>query len=87
VSDDFEGLDQFFRPASEIIVARTTEDVIAAMQLPQDELARIAQAGRKRVLTSHTAAHRAAELERAFEASLSVPVMNGFTRQHMVAEA
>jgi len=87
VSDDFEGLDQFFRPGSEIIVARTTEDVIAAMQLPQDELARIAQAGRERVLTSHTAAHRAAELERAFEASLSVPVMNGFTRQHMVAEA
>jgi spore maturation protein CgeB len=87
VSDDFEGLDQFFRPGNEIIVARTSEDVIAAMQLPQDELARIAQAGRERVLTSHTAAHRAAELERAFETTLSVPVMNGFNRQHMVAEA
>ena len=87
VSDDFVGLDEFFRPGSEIIVARTTEDVIAAMQLPQDELAQIAQAGRERVLTSHTAAHRAMELERVFEQSVSIPVIDGISMQPMVAEA
>ena len=87
VSDDFVGLDEFFRPGSEIIVARTTEDVIAAMQLPGDELAHIARAGRERVLTSHTAVHRAVELERVFEQSLSIPVSDGISKQPMVAEA
>lgn len=87
VSDEFVGLDEFFRPGSEIIVARTTGDVIAAMQLPPDELARIAQAGRERVLASHTAAHRAAELERVFENALSMPIIDPIIEQHMVAEA
>lgn len=87
LSDDWEGLDTFFQPGREIIVARTTEDVIAAMQLPKEELASIAQAGRERVLNSHTAAHRAAELERIFNESVSVPVMEIFNRKQMVAEA
>ena len=87
VSDEFAGLNEFFEPGSEIIVARTTEDVIAAMQLPQEELARIASAGRERVLTSHTAVHRAAELERIFEESLRMPVVDGLLEQHMVVEA
>ena len=63
MSDAWDGLDAFFQPGVEILVARDTADVIAAMQLPPDEIARIAQAGRQRVLDSHTAAHRAAELE------------------------
>src|SRR5918996_4297062 len=42
VSDDWAGLDEFFQPGSEIIVARTTDDVIAAMQLAPAEIARIA---------------------------------------------
>ena len=63
VSDDWDGLDTFFQPGVEILVARNTADVIEAMQLPPDEIVRIAQAGRQRVLDSHTAAHRAAELE------------------------
>lgn len=87
VSDAWAGLDTFFQPGSEIIVARTTEDVIAAMELPKDELARIARAGRERVLASHTALHRGAELERIFDEALSVPMMENITRRHMVAEA
>jgi spore maturation protein CgeB len=87
VSDEFAGLDEFFQPGSEIIVARTTEDVIAAMQLPPDELAQIARAGRERVLNSHTAAHRAAELERIFEESLNIPLMDHLASKQMVAEA
>ncbi|MCA1577336.1 MAG: glycosyltransferase [Acidobacteria bacterium] len=85
VSDDWLGLDTFFQPGSEIIVARNTEDVIAAMQLSPDELAKIAEAGRERVLTSHTAAHRAAELERIFDEALSVPALANY--KQMVAEA
>ena len=87
ISDEWEGLDTFFAPGSEIIVARSTEDVIAAMQLPQEELARIARAGRERTLTSHTAAHRAAELERILDEALHFPVLETMSRKQMVAEA
>jgi spore maturation protein CgeB len=69
-----------------MIVARTTADVIAAMQLPPDELAQIAQAGRERVLASHTAAHRAAELERIFDDALSVPLMPASNQRQMAVE-
>jgi spore maturation protein CgeB len=86
VSDEWDGLDSFFEAGRELIVARTTDDVIAAMQLPPDELASIAQAGRERVLSSHTAAHRAAELERIFDDALRVPVLHDSTQRHMVVE-
>ena len=87
ISDEWEGLDTFFALGSEIIVARSTEDVIAAMQLPQEELARIARVGRERTLTSHTAAHRAAELERILDEALHFPVLETMSRKQMVAEA
>ena len=87
ISDSWAGLEEFFQPGSEIIVARTTEDVVAAMQLSRRELAAIAEAGRERVLTSHTAAHRAAELERIFDDALSVPAAEQLDQKLMVAEA
>lgn len=86
VSDEFAGLGEFFQPGNEIIVARTTDDVIAAMQLSPDELAQIARAGRERVLNSHTAAHRAAELERIFEESLNIPLMDHVGSRQLAAE-
>jgi spore maturation protein CgeB len=63
VSDWWEGLDEFFMPEGEIIVVQTTEDVMAALERTDAELSRIGTAARERVLTGHTAAHRAAELE------------------------
>lgn len=87
ISDEWAGLDEFFKPGSEIIVARTTEDVVAAMQLSKHELSQIAAAGRERVLSSHTATHRAAELERVFNEALRVPAMEQFNARPMVAEA
>ena len=86
VSDGWAGLDTFFEPGVEILVARDTDDVIAAMQLSDAELARIARAGQQRVLEAHTAAHRASELEQHFNAALSAPVIENFNRQQMVAE-
>jgi len=77
VSDEWAGLDTFFEPGVEILVAGDTDDVIAAMQLSDSELARIARAGQQRVLASHTAAHRATELEQIFNAALSAPLMQG----------
>ena len=86
VSDEWDGLDTFFEPGRELIVARSTEDVIAAMQLSPSEVTQLAQAARERVLASHTAAHRAAELERLFDDALSLPVLQTANEKHMVVE-
>lgn len=62
LSDWWEGLDGFFVPGRELLVARTTADVVAHLSLSDAELARIARAARERTLAEHTADHRAAEL-------------------------
>ena len=67
LSDVWEGLDQFFEPEREILLARRTEDVIAALR--RDDLGRIARAARERVLACHTAEIRARELERYLEST------------------
>jgi spore maturation protein CgeB len=67
ISDYWEGLDLFFQPGSEILVAAEAQDVIDALRLPQSELARIARAGRERTLAEHNTANRAIELERILD--------------------
>ncbi len=62
LSDSWEGLQHFFRPGEEILVANSTEDALYALDLSDEELARIGRAGRERVLSEHTSAHRAEEL-------------------------
>jgi spore maturation protein CgeB len=74
LSDDWEGLDYFFEPGKEILVARTTGHVLDALSMSPDDLARIAQAGRERALSAHTAARRALELENILEAAITLPV-------------
>jgi spore maturation protein CgeB len=64
VSDWWEGLDQFFAPEHEIIVVRTTEDVLTVLDASDAELSEIGAAARDRVLSKHTAARRAVELEK-----------------------
>ncbi len=64
VSDWWEGLDHFFRPGTEILVAADAGDVLRILDEVDDERrASIAAAARERVLAQHTAEHRAAELE------------------------
>jgi spore maturation protein CgeB len=64
LSDEWEGLDRFFAPGEEVLVARTAVDAVAALALPREELARIARRARERTLDEHTAMHRAVELEK-----------------------
>jgi spore maturation protein CgeB len=73
LSDDWEGLDAFFTAGHEILVARTTDDSLAALDLSDAEIIRIARAGRDRVLGEHTSDHRARDLERMLDAVRSVP--------------
>jgi spore maturation protein CgeB len=72
LSDWWPGLEDFFEPGSEILVANTTEDVLAALELGPDQLARLGQAARERVLTDHTAERRAQQLVAALESPVSV---------------
>jgi spore maturation protein CgeB len=67
ISDQWEGIEEFFAPGEEIIIARTTEDVIAALQRSDAELERIARAARERTLAENTAAARATQLEAILE--------------------
>lgn len=69
VSDWWAGLEDFFEPGSEIVVAGRTDDVLAALAMTDDERRRMAAAARERVLDCHTAAVRARELERLLEPS------------------
>jgi spore maturation protein CgeB len=73
LSDWWEGLDAFFAPGSEILVARTTQDALAALDADDAQLERIARRARERVLSEHTSDHRAAELERLLESAPAVP--------------
>ena len=77
ISDTWDGLDHFFTPGQEILIARSAEETVAAVELPDEELRRVAKAARERVLQQHTAEHRANDLEIALE-SLNVltPIPN-----------
>jgi spore maturation protein CgeB len=68
VSDWWDGLDAFFAPGREILVAGDTAAALEALGRSDDELRRIARDARERTLAEHTAERRAAELEAAIEA-------------------
>ena len=61
VSDAWPGLESLFVADREILLARSAEDVLAALDGGEGE--RIGAAARARVLAAHTAGHRAAALE------------------------
>jgi spore maturation protein CgeB len=67
LSDWWEGLEEFFEPGREILIARNTEEAMGAMELPEEELRRIARAARERTLAEHSAERRAGELEGMLE--------------------
>jgi spore maturation protein CgeB len=73
LSDDWAGLDRFFEPGLEIIVARTTGHAMDAFGMSDGQLRRIAKAARERVLVTHTASVRALELENILEAARKAP--------------
>jgi spore maturation protein CgeB len=64
ISDYWDGLETFFDLDSEILVARSAEDVLRVLrQTSEAERGQIASRAREKALSRHTAAHRAAELE------------------------
>jgi spore maturation protein CgeB len=72
ITDEWAGLEEFFAPGEEILVARNSTDVLNILETTSsDRRDQIAQAARQHVLAHHTAMHRAAELEALLETQAS----------------
>ncbi len=69
ITDLWEGINLFFKPAEEIVIARETNDVVNALQMPEDRRLSIAKSAMERVLAEHTASRRAEEFERVLLSS------------------
>jgi spore maturation protein CgeB len=74
ISDWWEGLDHFFEPGREVLVARDTHDVADALGRSDEERRRIGRQARERTLTCHTAAVRAEQLEHLLERGVRAEV-------------
>ncbi len=61
ISDYFPGLETFFTPGEEIVIARSSSDVLAALAAPA-MLVQMAQRARARTLDEHTGEQRAGQL-------------------------
>src|SRR5262245_38094928 len=65
ITDEWRGLSSIFSPGHEVLIARTARDVIGYLHdISETERTAMGERARRRVLASHTAAHRALELER-----------------------
>lgn len=73
LSDRWEGLDTFFEPGREILVAEGSGDAMAALALSDGELRALATAARERALEEHTADRRAEELLRHLDGCAAPP--------------
>ncbi len=69
LTDSWAGLDAFFEPGREILVADDTDAAMEALALSNAELTEIARRARERVLDQHSAQRRAADLITALESA------------------
>ncbi|HEY5958163.1 MAG TPA: glycosyltransferase [Polyangiaceae bacterium] len=64
VSDAWAGIEEFFEPGREILLAEHPEQVLTALRnMPEAERIEIGSRARARVLAQHTSQHRARQLE------------------------
>lgn len=63
LSDCWVGMEEFFEPGKEILLANKTQEVVNLLSINPDVLAEIGLAARRRVLSQHTSEHRAQEFE------------------------
>jgi spore maturation protein CgeB len=68
ISDYWDGIDSIFDLGRELLIARSATDTLQyLMELSEEERKGIGERARKKVLTQHTAAHRATELENYYK--------------------
>lgn len=69
VSDVWEGINDFFVPGEEILLANTPAEMEEILKLDAGELRSIGHAARERVMADHTAERRSQELTQLLEAA------------------
>jgi spore maturation protein CgeB len=71
ITDAWQGIEEFFEPGEEILVAHSGDEVAAhVVDLTPDRARKIGQAAYRRVLAQHTYAQRAAQLDDILEGVL-----------------
>jgi spore maturation protein CgeB len=64
ISDRWDGIESLLVPGEEIFLADSPGEVLRLLrELPEEERRAVGERARRRILSEHTAAHRAAELE------------------------
>jgi spore maturation protein CgeB len=64
ISDTWQGLDRFFTPGEEILLSRNARETLTYLRdISEEDRREIGARARQRVMTAHTALHRAMELE------------------------
>jgi spore maturation protein CgeB len=72
ITDYWVGIDAFFEPGTEILVANSGEEVKALLSsLTKEKAEEIGKASLKKVLAAHTYTHRAAELDNILKQELA----------------
>lgn len=74
VTDEWKGIDFFFEPGREILVAANNEDVATHLRLSATEARRTGKAAYRRAISHHTYAHRAEEVERILDGRVAFAV-------------
>jgi len=62
LSDEWCGLEDFYTPGEQVLVARTTAETLDALDMSDAELHAIGRSARERTLDEHTSLHRAKQL-------------------------
>ncbi len=82
ISDHWTGIETFFAPGEEILIARRAADCLACLrEISEAERRRVGAKARARVLREHTAAHRAAEFK-----SYAAELMDHRARAYVAGE-
>jgi len=71
ITDRWEGLESFFEPGRDLLVANCAEDVERALKMPDAALQAMAHTARQRTLDQHTGRVRAQQLLRYLEEAAS----------------
>jgi spore maturation protein CgeB len=72
ITDAWEGIDEFFEPEEELLVASDGDEVAAhVVDLTPERARKIGEAAYRRVLAEHTYAHRAAQFDGILEGAFA----------------
>ncbi|PWS37017.1 glycosyltransferase [Falsiroseomonas bella] len=77
LSDRWDGIESFYTPGEEILLADDTEGALEALDMDEAERLRIARRARERTLAEHTGAQRARELLAALQAARAPAPVEG----------